>query len=672
MAKPPPPPPSNHKPAPLPPPQTYQQVLRYCGYPDRVVVLDFETFFSAEYGLKKLSIPEYINDKRWEVLGLAVKVDDLPATFIVGEEEVEEYLRAVYLENVTVLMQNSSFDAMVLAMKYGIHPPHLIDTVNLARAFHARSRHGLADLAKKFSLPDKGKTSDFLNCTRRTRYQTNKKGPPTRLPLMTEAQEEAMAEYAKHDAELTWEVFKILLPRLARPELELRVQKLTLEMVTKPELMLDSALGKDLIQRFSARMAAEVEALGVTQEEVSGNKTFDALLTTALEQAEDRPQMYMKAMKRGWSYELAKDDPGLQRLLNHNDVRVSSLVKARQTLKSLPLHIRRVENIAAMAAACGGLLPVPLNYAGAATMRDSGGWRINLQNLGRTGDQAELRGLLIAPPGKSLVVVDMAAIEARVNPYLAGEQKLIDAFREGRDVYCEFGSIFYGVRVRKPRKDDPPPVAALMKARRQFAKICCLGLGYSMSANRFADFAKCDAATAERAVTLYRNTYPSIVRFWADMGRAFLYTAKYHKPVALPRGIEFYSEPDCDVVMRLPSGHVMRYHRVRIEKDQFDRDSFSVFNDTTETFDHLYGAMLVENAVQSTSRHLLMEALVRLDDMGYRTVHRVHDEIVICVDNDKAQGALDAAIGELSRSPAWAPGLPLSAEGCVAERYSTH
>lgn len=79
-----------------------------------------------------------------------------------------------------------------------------------------------------------------------------------------------------------------------------------------------------------------------------------------------------------------------------------------------------------------------------------------------------------------------------------------------------------------------------------------------------------------------------------------------------------------------------------------------------------------ENAVQSMSRHILMDAMLRIADRGYRTVHRVHDELVICCPTEQGPEALRVAVEEMSRTPAWAPGLPLGAEGTIGDRYGNH
>ena len=127
-------------------------------------------------------------------------------------------------------------------------------------------------------------------------------------------------------------------------------------------------------------MGAEVDKVladvGHTHKEISGNISFVELLTAT------GVQVPMKAGKRGLIAALAKDDDGLKELKRHADPRVRALIAARQSVKSNPLHQKRLISMSRQARAAGGLLPVPLNFYGASTGRWSGGEGINLQNLG--------------------------------------------------------------------------------------------------------------------------------------------------------------------------------------------------------------------------------------------------------------------------------------------------
>lgn len=262
--KPPPPPPT---PAQCPPDRVepkLHQVLWPAGYPCDCLVLDFEAFFSTDYSLKDLTTPEYIADPRFEVLCLAYLSADAEKPeehgalgVVVGEEDVLEFLRDLQrrhgedLGKLTIIMQNAEFDASVLAYRYGIHPKNIIDTLNLARAWHTRSKHDLGHLAKQFGLPAKGNTADFKDCTFRKRMvkaKGRKPKPPVQLPRMTPEQVTALCEYASNDVVLEWGVFCKLLPKLSNPYTELRIMDHTLRLFTQPCLTVDYEHGTKLIE----------------------------------------------------------------------------------------------------------------------------------------------------------------------------------------------------------------------------------------------------------------------------------------------------------------------------------------------------------------------------------------------------------------------------------------
>lgn len=681
------------------------QVLRNVGYPTDVVVLDFETYFDEEYHMGRaadaLSTIEFVMDPRFEVLGLSRTIVTAPfpdyeasTHFEVGEETVAaflKYLQGRYgddLRGCTVVIQNAAFDATVLARRYGIFPTFGIDTLALARHWNSRQSHGLETLAKQHKLPEKGDTEEFRGLTVRRRYtksKSRKKGPklPIQRPIATEDQIKRLAGYANNDAMREWEIFTILLPRLSNPKTELRLAKHTLELLTKPVLRVDDAYGRDLIQQYQAAVDQTLTGIGHTQEEISGNKSFEWLLCEALRAAGENPQDYFKPMKKGYQLAIAKDDDERDVLLNHPDPRVSGLMAARVAIKSWPLHISRVKRIMAQAAANGGVLPVPLKYCGAHTGRWSGGEGINLQNLAKKGLLALIRGMLMAAAGHVLGIVDAAAIEARILAWVAGQWDLVDKFANNEEIYCGFATKVLGWPVRKPKKEGSPGYIKTIEdrhtwARNAIGKIGVLGCGYGMGAFEpgsdksrpnylFAD-AGLDIEMSEKIVTTYRSTNTAIVQFWHDIEKAFIYTAKYKKACSLPRGLRFDSTKECDVILTLPNGREIKYAEVRIESG--DRsDKAAVYNNQEHKWEYLWGGTLTENVVQAMARDVLAEAMLRLEDLGYHTAFHVHDEVVMHIPIEQGKAAVAAAIVELSRVPAWAPRMPLGAEGSVSERY---
>jgi len=675
----------------------WRAMLRDCGYPDNVVVLDFETYFDDEYTMKGggLSTIEYVMDQRFEVLGLAVLdvFENFPdyeqrSKFWVGEEGVTRVLKHLqdkygeHLERATVVIQNATFDASILAHRYGIYPPHVIDTRGLAYNWDARRKHDLGSLAKDLKLPPKGDTQEFKGLTFRKRYtksKSRKKGPklPIQVPTITDEQIVSLSRYAANDAMREWEVFTVMLPRLSRPKVELRVMQHTLELFTKPVLMVDFEKGEGLIRLMEAEIDKVVTPTGHTREELSGDRSFWGLLDRALEAADENPQVYYKPSKKGYILAEAKDDPERELLLKHKDPAVRALMQARIAIGSWPTHIKRVRKIMAQARALGGRLPIALKYCGAHTGRWSGGEGINLQNLGSKGHELvnAVREMLIAPPGHKLTIVDASQIEARVLAWIAGEEELVRKFANNEEIYCGFASKVLGWPVRKPRKEGGiPQIEARMKwARNSIGKIGVLGCGYGMGQTRIFEYAdgEVDMDTALKIRDTYRAENPNIVRFWGDIERAVLYTAKYRKPCEMPRGLRFHSLPECDVVITLPCGRELYYHKVKIVPSECG-ETIEVWNSREHHWGHTWGGSLCENVVQAMSRDILAEAILRLEARGYHTAHHVHDEVVMCVPESQAEGALMAGIEELSRRPSWAPDCPLGAEGVVSDRYGGH
>lgn len=679
--------------------------MKDVGYPGTVVVVDFESYFDNEYGLKTHSTVEYIQDKRWEALALAYGI--YPETnegVAVGEESIDLLLRSLRstygddLAGCTVVMQNAMFDASVLALRYGMHPKHIIDSVCLARAWHTRTKHGLAAMAERFGLPAKGETENFLGCTlRRGRYIVHKgrgkKRPPEMRPLMSMTKIDELTKYATRDIKITWEVFKRLLPRLSNPAIELRVADHCLRMFTQPALETDAVHGNTLIVGMQQECDAAVAATGVQPapvlkgsyaspaDQLSGNIAFHRLMEQALLRAGDQPQKYMKVMKAGWVFGLAKEDPEKTLLLAHPSEEVRTLIKAREAIKSWPLHISRVRKILAMARACGGLMPVPLGYHAAHTGRYGGREDINLQNLPKRGHPLVLglRGLLVPPPGQRLVVVDLSAIEARVLAWVAGQTDLLHKFATGSEIYCDLAEKILGLRCRKARKTDPDVIRKVYTERRGFGKVAVLGCGYGMGADRMIEYAAgpgfdltLTKEAAKRIVDIYRQANPAVTTFWRNSESAFTYVAKYKRPCGVPY-VGFHSDDGIDVVITLPNGRRMNYHRVAVGREEvFGGDTLKVYNDLMHTWDHVWGGVITENIVQAISRDVLVEAMLRLEDSGHHTCLSVHDELVMVAPPEQAERMLATAIKEMSRPPTWAPDLPLAAEGVVCDRYGLH
>jgi DNA polymerase bacteriophage-type len=626
----------------------WQQVLAQANYPETVLLWDFETYFDRDFSLKKLSVPEYVNDPRFSVLSIGHKWCGAAGTdFVFGAREVEKYIRACQhvwgdcLNSVTIAAHNCSFDMFIAAARYGVRPKYVVDTISLSRCWDSANRHDLKSLAIRFNLGEKGETEDFCGVSEST---------------ITEAQLAALKTYNTNDVELESKLLTLLLPKLENPAIELPLAQSTLELATRSVIRCDSRLGAMLVDDMQAKTTALVNKTGLCQSEISGNLLFTGALTEALEQAGEQAQRFFKPGKRQYNLAIAKTDPEREELLNHPSDRVRSLMEARISVKSTPLHIKRIEKIMRIASACNGLLPINLKYYGAITGRASGSdW--NPQNL-----PPDLCGVLKSAPDHRILSCDLSAIEARVLAYLAEQQDLLAQFAAGKDTYCEFASKVLGKTVTPDMYEE-----------RQIGKVGILSAGYGTGARNFDDrdrpnllFEKAglDTDTADAIITAYRSTFTKIVAFWSRLEQAFRYTATKHIPTAVGM-IRFHKIADCDIAIELPNGRNLHFHKVRCVNGKSE-----VFSPINKSWEPIYGGMLTALVTQATARDILMEAILRIEARGYKHCLQVHDSVVLHVPVSQVAEVKKIVEEEMTRIPWWAVGIPLACKSKVGARYS--
>jgi DNA polymerase bacteriophage-type len=635
-------------------PKHYTDILKECGYPTNTLVVDFETYWDKEYTLSKMSCMEYVSHPKFEVLGVALKYTgehgDSPAMFL-----HDDRLQSITWQHHTVIMQNAPFDALILAKHYGVYPPYIIDVKDLSHHYNARQRHSLSTLAKQYGMGEKGRTENF--------QYVHRDMPP--------AMWDRLSEYACNDAELEYSLFCKLLPYLSNPAMELWIAHHTLELWTKPSLMIDKDYATDLCNKMQQEEEKIVASTNHTREEISGNKSFLSMLTSAIVESGEKPDDYLKLDKNGNKLAaLSKNDDERELLINHPNEAVRNLCQARIAIKSWPLHIKRIDSLLKQSGCNNDMLSVPLCYYGAHTGRFSGTESINLQNLGARNSNSlinNIKGCIVAPPGKKLVIVDASQIEARVLAWLAGQLDLCDAFAQGRDIYCEFASKILSVTIRKPNSDDPTDIAAYYKwARDNAGKVPILACGYGMGPDRLLDYAggAIDRNLATKLVMEYRGTYHLIPVLWRNIETCFKLVIQYGTTQAT-NGICFDTDGKGLVFLTLPNGRRLYYHDVKSTGE-----GLRVYNGLNKAWEPTWGGSIVENIVQAISRDILCEAIRELELVNIHTVLHVHDEIVCVVDEHIADAALTVITHYMPDPPEWGAGLPLAAEGHIGERYS--
>ena len=271
-----------------------------------------------------------------------------------------------------------------------------------------------------------------------------------------------------------------------------------------------------------------------------------------------------------------------------------------------------------------------------------------------------IRTAFVAGDGNKFCVSDFSAIEARVLPWLAGERWRMEVFVNNGDIYCASASAMFGVPVEKHGRN-----AEL----RQKGKIAELALGYGGSVGALKSMGALEMGLAKEElqplVDSWRTANPNIVRFWWDVDRAVKKAVKQREPSVL-RGIRFECRSGM-LFTTLPSGRRLAYVKPRIGENRFGGESVTYEGvGGTKKWERIesYGPKFVENIVQAISRDILCYAMRTLSHC--RICAHVHDELIIECRKD---ASLDAICEQMGRTPPWAEGLVLRADGYETQFY---
>lgn len=618
-----------------------------------IVTIDFETYYDRQYSLSKMTTEAYVRDPQFEVIGVCVKVNDYPTDWYSGND-VGKFLNSLDYSDKAILAHNTAFDGAILSWHYGIKPKFWFDTMSMARPLHNATVGGsLKALASHYKLGQKG-DEVFNNMGRHRKDFT-----PEEL--------DRYAAYCVNDVDLTYELFQILKYKV--PVSELMVIDQTLRMYTEPVIQLDTDVLAQHLEKVKADKRKLIEDLslkGLSEEKVKKALMSNQIFAKLLDTVGIEPPMKTSLRTGKQTYAFAKTDKEFTGLLEHPDPRVQNLVAARLGTKST-IEETRTENL--MKVAERGALPIMLNYYGAHTGRFSGGDKLNLQNLPRNG---AIRSALTAPIGEVLIACDSSQIEARMVAYISGQDDLVQAFREGRDVYSEFASEIYGKKVTKADKVE-----------RFVGKTCILGLGYGMGHVKFRNTlalgqggisVDIDENEAQRIVRLYRQKNHKIVSLWNKCGHA-LTTMVAGGSGNITELLPFDSNG-----IILPNGLRIQYNALRQTPDGFEyiadartyrklaKARVSSGEQIAIDWTRIYGGKVTENVVQALARIVVAEQMASIGQ-SYHVAFQVHDEIIIsCLEEDKAH-ARQLVEDRMSRPPRWARDLPVACESGVGYNY---
>lgn len=242
------------------------------------------------------------------------------------------------------------------------------------------------------------------------------------------------------------------------------------------------------------------------------------------------------------------------------------------------------------------------------------------------------------------MIADLRQIEPIVLAWLIGDDEFLAHVAAGRDTYEAHARASMGY-------NDPRPLKEVDKSLRMLAKARVLGLSYGASHEPFIRIARQMAGLelnpleAKRAVLEFRRSNPRITGLWQRLDYAFKLSRNH------------------DYTLELPSGRDIRYFGVNAR-------GWSARVTRGESLRRFWGSKLVENLVQGVARDVFGECLLRLEDAGFQIVWHVHDEAILEVDEADATEASTEVVRLMSVTPQWAPGLPVSAEAIISNRYT--
>ena len=602
-----------------------------------LITVDFETYYSQDFSLSKLTTEEYIRGRQFEVIGVAVKVNNGATEWASGtEEQIKEYLQGFDWVNSMIVAHNTMFDGAILNWKFGIEPKMWADTMCMSRALRGvEVSHSLMATSAHYGLGKKGTEVIAAKGKRRGDFS------PEELSRY--------GDYCINDVELTHKLFKKLVKNF--PKQELRVIDTTLRMFIDAILDLDLGLLEDHLINTKDRKDKLLEEAGVTKEDLMSNPKFAELLKGL----GVTPPLKISLTTDNETFAFAKTDEGFKALGEHENVAVQTLVAARLGNKST-LEETRTQRFIDIAKR--GTLPVPIRYYAAHTGRWGGSDKINLQNLPSRGVSGKkLKNSICAPTGYVLIDCDSSQIEARVLAWLAGQDDLTEAFANGDDVYKKMASQIYNI-----------PEVAVTKDQRFVGKTTILGAGYGMGAGRFQDQlaisgVDMELEEARRVIQVYRGSNWKIGHLWREAQNVL---KCIHNMDSAPLGLEgvLTVAPEHSGI-RLPSGLYLCYGDLQFEQEE--RGPQFTYH-TREGRKKIYGGKVVENVCQAIARCIIAEQMLKIPKQ-YKVVLTVHDSIVCCVPETEVSEAQLSIEKSMRWIPDWAKGLPLDCESGIGNSY---
>lgn len=642
----------------------------------KTLSIDLETYSSADIG--KTGVYRYSESSDFEILLFGYSIDGAPVQLVdltCGERVPEEVRDALSDPSVTKWAFNASFERICLSRWLGLPSGTYLEPdqwrCSMIWSAYLGLPLSLAGVGAVLKLDkqklDTGK--DLIRYFCKPCRPTKKNGGRTRnLP--------------RHDPG-KWEQFKSY--NLRDVETEMEIQK-KLARFPVPEFVWDEYHLDQEINDRGIRVDMQMVENAI---DVDGWSRFDLKTQlqdlTALENPNSVAQMKAWLTQHGMEIEsLGKKEVAAMLKDAPPDMR-EALILRQQLAKSSVKKYQAMQNCVCADGRAHGMFM----FYGANRTGRFAGRLVQLQNLPqnhmddleqaralvRRADYDSLKLLYDSVPdvlselirtafipyeGGKFIVADFSAIEARVIAWMADEKWRLEVFRNGGDIYCASASQMFGVPVEKH---------GINGHLRQKGKIAELALGYGGSVGALKAMGALEMGIPEEElkplVDAWRDANPNITELWWDVDRA-VKEAVDLRTTSETHGIQFVYESGF-LFICLPSGRRLAYVKPRIGENRFGGESVTYEGvGGTKKWERLesYGPKFVENIVQALSRDILCYAMKTLRCCNI--VAHVHDEIIIEAD---PRVSLEAVCEQMGRTPPWAKGLILRADGYETPFY---
>lgn len=642
------------------------------------VSIDFETRSTVD--LKKTGVYRYAEDKTTDVWCMAYAFDDAEPKVWTPKDEIDPELVEYIKQGGELRAWNANFERIIwnsiLVTRYGWPYTTISQWVCTASEARAMALPGSLDMAAKVlgvqEQKDKEGASLMLRMARPRSLAED--GSPIWWDIPERVNR--LVEYCRQDVR-TEVAIGAAIRRLGQTEtdvfnldqtindrgvkLDIKLAKAAKKLAEKAtleanRLLYDVTNGKVGKVTSVAQLTAWLAEQGVAVENGLGKDQIKSLQSLATGPALDALSIRAEAGKSS----VAKIESMLNAVCKDGRIRGLLLYHGATTGRWAG-RLVQPQNFPR------GDIDKPERYIPLVYSKDYDG--IDVQDNVLSVISSLLRSMLVASDGHRLIAADFAAIEARVLAWLAGEELLLETFRDDGDVYKVMASKIYGV-----------PAGMIEKNQRQVGKMAILGLGYGMGAKKFIDSCQKQAGVtltdveAKTVVNLYRETNSQITQFWFDLNRAAINAVKTPGSVQKVGNIS-YTNRGGYLWCVLPSKRPLAYARPKIVERETpwgtpnEAVSFYGIDSFTKKWERhdLYGGLLAENVVQAVARDLMAAAMLRLESAGYPLILSVHDELVAEVPNDF--GSVEEFEKLMCELPDWAAGCPVGAEGFESERY---